>query len=286
MFRLSTRRLAVAAVLVLAAQTGFSQLEIPQASPRGKVEQKVGLMTVSVSYSRPGIKGRKIFGGLVPYGEEWRTGANDRTTITFSDSVKVEGHPVPPGTYALFTIPGEQEWTMIINKSPTGGIKRDPKDDLVSFTVKPEQMVSPVETFTINIADVTNNSANLKLAWENTVVNARMEFDVDSKVETGIKKLLDNPLAGPAMSYYQAASYYFAAKKDMKTALGWVNRSIEMNGKPFTFWRLKSQIQAELTDYKGAIESAQASLSRAKEAGNKEFVKFNEDAIAQWSAMK
>ena len=278
--------IAIAVIGVLTTQLAFSQLELPQASPRGKVEQKVGLMTVSVSYSRPGIKGRKIFGGLVPFGEEWRTGANDRTTLTFSDSVKLEGHEVSPGTYALFTIPGEDEWTMIINKSATGGIKRDPKDDLVSFKVKPMHSATPVETFTIDISDVTTNSANLELAWENTMVKFRMEFDVDGRVEAAIRKAMENPLAGAATLYSQSASYYFTSKKDMKTALEWVNKSIEINSKPFAVWRLKSQIQAELKDYKGAIASAQTSLSKAKEAGNKEFIKFNEDAIAEWSAKK
>ena len=278
--------IAIAVIGVLTTQLAFSQLELPQASPRGKVEQKVGLMTVSASYSRPGIKGRKIFGGLVPFGEEWRTGANDRTTLTFSDSVKLEGHEVPPGTYALFTIPGEDEWTMIINKSATGGIKRDPKDDLVSFKVKPVHTATPVETFTIDISDVATNAANLELAWENTVVKFRMEFDVDGRVEAAIHKAMENPLAGAATLYFQSASYYFTSKKDMKTALEWVNKSIEINSKPFTVWRLKSQIQAELKDYKGAIASAQTSLSKAKEAGNKEFIKFNEDAIAEWSGMK
>lgn len=278
--------IAIAVIGVLTTQLAFSQLELPQASPRGKVEQKVGLMTVSVSYSRPGIKGRKIFGGLVPFGEEWRTGANDRTTLTFSDSVKLEGHEVSPGTYTLFTIPGEDEWTMIINKSATGGIKRDPKDDLVSFKVKPMHSATPVETFTIDISDVTTNSANLELAWENTMVKFRMEFDVDGRVEAAIRKAMENPLAGAATLYSQSASYYFTSKKDMKTALEWVNKSIEINSKPFAVWRLKSQIQAELKDYKGAIASAQTSLSKAKEAGNKEFIKFNEDAIAEWSAKK
>ena len=278
--------IAIAVIGVLTTQLAFSQLELPQASPRGKVEQKVGLMTVSVSYSRPGIKGRKIFGGLVPFGEEWRTGANDRTTLTFSDSVKLEGHEVSPGTYALFTIPGEDEWTMIINKSATGGIKRDPKDDLVSFKVKPMHSATPVETFTIDISDVTTNSANLELAWENTMVKFRMEFDVDGRVEAAIRKAMENPLAGAATLYSQSASYYFTSKKDMKTALEWVNKSIEINSKPFAVWRLKSQIQAELKDYKGAIASAQTSLSKAKEAGNKEFIKFNEDGSAEWSGMK
>ena len=286
MSRSSVQWLAIAVMAVFVPRIGLSQIEFPQLSPKGKLEQKVGVMSVSVSYSRPGIKGRKIFGGLVPYGQEWRTGANDRTTLTFSDSVKLEGHTLPAGTYALFTIPGEQEWTIIINKGLAGGIKRDEKDDLVKFNVTPVHTSTPVETFTIDISDVAMSSANVELAWENTVVKFRMEFDVDGRVEAGIRKAMENPLAGAASMYFQSASYYFNAKKDMKTALDWVNKSIEINKNSFTFWRLKSQIQAELKDYKGAIASAETSLSKATEAGNKEYVKFNEDAIAEWSAKK
>jgi len=281
----STALICTLAAALIAPET-FGQLEIPQASPRGKIEQKVGIMTVSISYSRPGIKGRRIFGGLVPYGEEWRTGANDRTTITFSDSVSLEGHGLPAGTYALFTIPGEQEWTIIINKGLTGGIKRDEKEDLFTFKVKPSRTGATAETFTIDITDITMSTANVELSWENTVVKFGFAFDVDGKVEAAIRKAMENPLSGAATLYFQSASYYFAARKDMKSALEWVNKSLEINNKPFTVWRLKSQIQAELKDYKGAVASAETSLSKAREAGNKEFVKFNQDAIAEWSAVK
>ena len=263
-----------------------AQIETPAPSPRGEVEQKVGVMDVSVDYSRPGIKGRKIFGGLVPYGEVWRTGANASTTISFSDPVKLEGKEVPAGKYSLYTIPGEKEWTIIINKKTTGGAQRDEKEDLVTFTVKPESMAGTVETFTINIADIKTSSANVELVWENTRVKFRMEFDVDSKVMAAIKKATENPYNDVAAMFYQSASYYFSEKKDMKSALDWVSKSLELNKSPFWVWRLKSQIQAELKDYKGAIASAETSKARAMEAGNAQFVKFNEDAIAEWKKMK
>jgi hypothetical protein len=272
--------------LILVAGEAFSQLETPAASPRGKIEQRVGVMDVAVSYSRPGIKGRKIFGDLVPYGEVWRTGANDPTTISFSDAVKLEGREVPAGTYSLYTIPGENEWTIIINKKTKGEAQRDEKEDAAVFGVKPVKTTSPIETFTITIADVSINSANVELAWENTLVKFRMEFDVDSKVMAAIKKAMENPYSGVASTYYQSANYYFTTNKDMKLALEWVNKSLEMNPKPYWVWRLKSQIQAALKDYKGAIASAETSKSRAKEAGNDQFVKFNEEAIAEWSKMK
>ena len=134
----------IAATLLLFAGRAFCQLETPQPSPKGKVEQKVGVMDVSVSYSRPGIKGRKIFGDLVPYGQVWRTGANEPTTISFSDAVKLEGLDVPAGTYSLYTIPGEKEWTIIINKKTKGDAQRDEKEDAATFKVKPAQPPSAV----------------------------------------------------------------------------------------------------------------------------------------------
>lgn len=284
MFQAPVRWFAIAAMLFCIGGESFSQLETPQPSPKGKIEQRVGVMNVSVSYSRPGIKGRKIFGGLVPYGQEWRTGANDPTTITISDPAKFEGHEIPAGAYSLYTIPGEQEWTIIVNKKTSGG--REEKEDLASFKVKPVRVSGPIETFTINISDIGISSANLELAWENTVVKFHMEFDVDTKVMAAIKKSTENPYSGVAGMYYQSASYYFETKKDLNVALEWVNKSLEMNKNPYWVWRLKSQIQAALKDYKGAIASAEMSKERAKEAKNDQFVKINEDAIAEWKAMK
>ena len=275
-----------AATLLLFAGQAISQIETPRPSPKGKVEQKVGVMDVSITYSRPGIKGRKVFGGLVPYGQVWRTGANEPTTISFSDSVRLEGYDVPAGTYSLYTRPDKEEWRIIINKKTTGGAQRDVKEDLVTFTVKPAHTPSTIETFTINIADITTNTANVELAWENTVVKFRMEFDVDSKVMAAIKKSMENPYANVASMYSDAASYYFTREKDLNVALDWVNKSLELNKNPFFVWRLKSQIQAGLKDYKGAIASAEISKGKAKEAGNEQFVKFNEESIAEWSKLK
>lgn len=280
------RRFTVAAMAAIVLQTALGQVETPQPSPKGKTEQKVGVMDVSISYSRPGMRGRTIFGGLVPFNQEWRTGANAPTTMTFSDKVKIEGNELSAGTYALFTIPGEQEWTIIVNKNTSGGTPRDPKDDLASFKVKPARLTAPIETFTINIADVGTNSANIELAWELTSVKFKIEFDVDTKVMAGIKKAMENPYNSVANVYYQSASYYFTEGKDKKTALEWVSKSLELNDKPYWVWRLKSQIQAELKDYKGAIASAEVSKARAKEAGNEQFVKVNEEAIASWKGMK
>ncbi len=286
MIRSSVRWFVIALVLSLVVPDAKSQLETPQPSPKAKIEQKVGIMDVAVSYSRPGMKGRKIFGGLVPYGQVWRTGANDPTTISFSDAVKLEGHDVPAGKYSLYTIPGENEWTIVINKKTTGQPERIESEDQATFKVKPSRLPITVETFTINVSDITASTANLELAWENTAVKFRMEFDVDTKVMASIKEATANPYGEVANMYFQSASYYFSAGKDLKTALEWVNKSLELSDNAFWVWRLKSQIQAGLKDYSGAITSAEASKSRAQKAGNAQYVKFNDDSIAEWKTMK
>ena len=262
-----------------------SPLETPQLSPRGYVEQIVGVMNVSVSYSRTGMRGRKIFGGLVPFGQIWRAGANEPTTLTLSDRAKLEGYDIPAGSYSLYTIPGEQEWTIIINKKIAGFGQHDDKEDLFSFKVKPSRTSTPIETFTITFSDVSMNSANLELAWENTSVKFRVEFDVDSKVMPAIQKAMENPLADVAGTYHQSASYYFTAKKDMRVALDWVNKSLEINKNLYFVWRLKSQIQAELKDYKGAVTTAEIAGQKAKEAGNHPVAKLIEGTIAEWTKM-
>lgn len=259
-------------------------LETPQLSPKGYVEQIVGVMNVSVLYSRMGMKGRKIFGDLIPYGQVWRTGANEPTAISFSDPVKLDGHDVQAGTYALYTIPGEQEWTIIINKKTAGFARHDENEDLLRFKVKPTRTATLVETFTINVSDVAMNSAKIELAWENTVVKFGVEFDVDGKVMPAIRKAMENPLADVAGLYHQSASYYFMAKKDMKIALEWVTKSLEINKNPYFVWRLKAQIQESLKDFKGAIASAEIGMQKAKEAGNAQVAKLLEEAIAEWKA--
>jgi hypothetical protein len=286
MKRLIAIGLAALVTFLLVAGSAEAQLETPRPSPKGTVTQKVGVMDVSVTYSRPGIKGRKIFGGLVPYGEVWRTGANEATTISFSDEVALEGHKISAGEYTLYTIPGKDVWTIIINTKPSWGTQYDEKEDVLRFKVKPERSPSPIETFTINIANISTSTANIELAWENTVVKFKMEFDVDAKLMAQIKEAMANPYSDVAQMYYRSADYYFTTNKDLNQALEWVDKSLEINGDAFWVWRLKSRIQAELKDYKSAITTAEIGMAKAEKAGNKQYVKFNKDAIAEWGKLK
>lgn len=270
--------------LLAAFGTASAQIKTPAPSPTGKISQVVGLTKVDVEYSRPSAKNRKIFGDLVPFGELWRTGANASTKITFGDDVKVAGSDLKAGTYALYTIPGEKEWTIIFYKNITLWGAPEPKDfkeeDVALRVVVPViALKDPVETLTIDINNLRNNSADLEIRWENTRVVAPLVFDVDTKVMADINAQLDGPSAD---TYYSAARYYFEEKKDMKKALEWVNTSLSKGGDKFWILRLKANILAELGMYKDAIAVAERSTALAKTEGNADYPRMNDKSIAEW----
>lgn len=275
---------AAAMMISLMAQ---EQIKTPQPSPLATITQQIGVMEVKVEYSRPGVKDRKIFGDLVPFNELWRTGANATTKFTFSDDVMIEGILVPAGDYGLYTIPGEEEWTIIFNKNLGWGTNRyDEKDDAARFTVKPVKHSGNVETFTIGFSNIRDNWAYVDLSWENTIVQFKIEFDVDSKVMAQIERIMANPERNLANLYYNAADYYYKNDKDLKQALAWVDKAIQMRSDAFWMVRLKSLIQAKTGDYKNAIKTAEQSKALAQKAGNQQYVKMNEDAIAEWKSKK
>jgi hypothetical protein len=258
----------------------FAQINMPRPSPSSTVMQKVGLADVTISYSRPSAKGRKIFGELVPFDKMWRTGANEPTKISVTDTIKVEGTKLAPGDYALYTIPGTSEWTIILGTNPRTGAN-DYKDDqqAARFKVKSEKACAMVETFTIDFSNVTTTSAYIQFSWENTTVKFKIESDIDSRVMAEIKQKTDKIDTENSFTYFQAASYYYDNNKDLKQALEWVNLATAKNPMFFQV-HLKAKIQAKLGDCKGAIETANKSIELSKAAKNDEYVKMNEKLIA------
>ena len=262
-----------------------AQVETPSASPLATLSQKVGLTDVTIEYSRPSMRGRKIFGDLVPYGKIWRTGANMATKLTFADDVTIGGKALKAGTYALFTIPGENEWTVIFNtnyrQGGTGNYKES--EDVVRVTVKPEKMPVSVETFLIILEEVTNTSAVIGLLWENTYVPIALGVSIDDRVMASIQRSLTvNP-----NNYVAAANYYRESGKDLKQALAWIDEAIksyEASGmNAFWVYRQKSLIEADMKNYKAAIATAKIGAEKAKTANNDDYVKMNNDSIAEWS---
>ncbi len=263
-----------------------AQIQTPAASPAGKVEQKIGLTDCTIEYARPAMKGRKVFGELVPFGEIWRTGANAATKLTFSEDVMIGGKELKKGSYALLTKPGEKSWEVMLypHTSTNYGTYLESKDTPISFTVTPAKTSGdPVETFTMGFANLSNHGGDLYLAWENTQVVIPIKVNTDKAVEASIAKVMGGPSAN---DYYSAANYYFTEKKDLNKALEWINKSISMGNERYWVLRTKSLIQADLGDTKGAIETATKSLEMAKADDDGHYVRMNEASIAEWKKKK
>ena len=256
------------------------QIEMPQASPASSIAQKIGLTDVKVEYSRPSTKGRKIFGELVPFGSVWRTGANAATIITFSTDVMIEGNSVPEGSYALYSIPGKNEWTIILSKNTKlwGAVGYNQEDDLLRFKVKPGKTGQKYETMEINFVDMTDTGATIAMKWENTRVKFRIETEVDSIVMAEIKALvIDQEAENPGL-LYQAANYYFTNNKDMNQAFEWITKSVSQDPKYWTM-HLRAKIELAMGMKTEALESANKSKSMAQEAKNPDYVGLNDRLI-------
>lgn len=254
------------------------QLNIPSPSPPQNVTQEFGLSSIELSYSRPGVKSRKVFGDLVPYGKVWRTGANQATTLTFGDSVIIGGTQIPPGKYGLLTIPGSDEWTIIITKqldvTNPSAYKAD--QDVVRVQVRRQEFPFPVETFSILFSDITPTSCDLAIIWDKTLVALPIKTDIDSRIMAQI----NTAMAKDSFPYYTAAIYYLDNKKDLYKALEWFNKAVEQNPKAYYIFYQKARCQAKLGKNQDAIATAQQSIQLAKEAKNEDYVALNEKLIA------
>ena len=260
----------------LLAQT--PKVDFPAASPACTLKQHVGLTDIEIVYSRPGVKARPIFGGLVPYGQVWRTGANNATKITFSTPVKLNGAEIPAGTYALFTIPGETEWTIIINKAAAASIfNYNQTNDLVRVKATPVKLAEPVETFTIEINDIRDESATLNLLWEKTLVPVKIEIELTGKLVPQIEAVMS--AAEGRKPYYQAALFYYDHGQDLQKASKWIDAAIA-DRETYYIVHLKAKILAKLGDKEGAIAAAKHSTELAIKAKDTGYVKLNEDLIS------
>jgi len=261
-----------------------AQIKTPQPSTSQKIIQTVGLTEVTLEYSRPSKKGREIFGGLVPFGKTWRTGANANTKITFSDAVTIGGNELKPGTYAIFTKPNIESWEIYFyTDSNNWGTPKEWDSKKIAATVKAKVLTVPlnVETFTITFDDITNDSVNLGMIWENTLIAVPIKFNTDNIVSENIENVMNGPSAG---DYYSAAVYYLNSDNDITKAINWIDKAIEMSDKPaFWYYRQQSLIYSKNGDREGAIKAAETSLKLAKEAGNDDYVKMNNDSLREWN---
>ncbi len=260
-----------------------AQIVTPSLSPSAKIEQRIGLTDVVVEYSRPSKKGRVIFGGLVPYDQPWRLGANAATKITFSDDVNFGGVDVVKGSYALLAKPGTKTWTFMLYPHTVSNFSSYLESDVQPTMITTESILLPkevnVESMMFGFDNLTSSSATFYLLWENLFVPVTIKTNTDKTVEASIAKVMAGPSAG---DYYSASSYYLNNGKDLNQALVWVDKSIAMGNEKYWVLRVKSLIQAGLGDKKGAIATARRSLQLAQEDKNENYIKMNQDSIAEW----
>ena len=266
-------------IFAASAPAQTPKIDFPAPSPACTIKQRVGLTDIEIAYSRPSMKDRVIFGNVVPFGTVWRTGANNATKITFSTPVKLNDTEVAAGAYALYTIPGENEWTIILNKGVgKSGTQYDEKEDVVRFKTTPVSLRdTSIETFTIEFNHLRDESAVINLVWEKTVVPIKVELDVTSKLLPQIEAVM--AAEGGNKPYYQAAMFYYDHGQDLAKAKDWVEAAIKQR-EAYYIVHLKAKILAKLGDKEGAIAAANRSIELAKTAKDSAYVKLNDDLIS------
>ena len=248
-------------LLMLSAVAVLAQPTLPQASPTATLKQAVGLTDIEITYSRPSVKGRAIFGGLVPYNKVWRTGANKATQLSLSTAATIGGKEVPAGKYSIFTIPGRTQWTIIIHKETElwGTSEYKAENDLIRFTAKPRLVEQPLESFTIELGNFKDNGARCMLMWNKTVVG----FDIKVDVEAEAWKNIDEALADVGDNwriYVRSAGYAVDHNKRLDEAMEWTNKALEMEEHWWTLWT-QARVHAAQKDYKKAQKSLKKSIA-------------------------
>jgi hypothetical protein len=281
------KKIIFALAILIANFTLEAQVKTPQSSPKATVYQTVGLTEVTLEYSRPSAKGRTVFGDLVPFGKLWRTGANQNSMVTFSEDVVIKGNTLKKGKYAIFTTPKADMWEVIFyTDTENWGTPQnwDANKVALSTMVDPITLGNQVETFTIGVNNLTNDSATLDISWEKTMVSVKFEVPTKKAAMASIEKVLAGPTSN---DYFSAAQYFYQSEGDINKALEYVNKSISLvkagEDVPFWYLRLKSLIQAKTGDKNGAIATAKLSIAGAEKAKNADYVKMNNDSIKEWS---
>ncbi len=269
-------------VLIVAIATCYfasaQALKTPSASTAQTVKQEFGLGSIELTYARPNMKGRTIFGDLVPYGAVWRTGANSATTLTFSDDVMIGGTTVPAGKYGLLTIPGASEWTVIITKqldvtSPSAYKK---EMDIVRAVVPVQNLPFPIESFMIMFNNVRSNEVDLVIAWDQTIVSLPIKQEIDTKIMGQI----DNLMNKDNKPYFNAAMYYMDNGKDLTKASMWLDKAVEQTPSAYWVWYQKARCLSMLKKNTEAKAASLKSMELAKAAKNPDYVTLNEKLMA------
>ena len=265
----------------------FSQVETPELSPKCELNQTVGLTDFSLSYSRPSMRGRVIFGNIVPYNKMWRLGANKNTTIEVSQEIYFNSDTLSKGTYALFAIPGKESWELIFyNESNNWGTPDAWDEAKVALRLKSK--ISPlktaVQTLTISLENLNTDGANLCISWD----QVKLIYPFDLMTKKQVVKNIDKLMSGPSASdYYKSAKYYLNEGIDLEKALMWINKAVEIRGVS-AYWmtRVQAELYAANGKYREAISAARVSMKSAAKEGDSSYVSANEASIAKWIKMQ
>ena len=259
------------------AAIASAQVKVPAPSPTQTIKQDFGLSAIELIYSRPAMKGRKIFGDLVPWNKVWRTGANNATRLKFTDDVMIGGKALKAGEYALYTVPGDKEWEIIINKgSANWGTNYKQEDDVFRIKAMPMKLTETVENFTMQFANVKPNSTDLHIMWDKTAVAIPITTDIDKRIMAQI----DNAMNKDSRPYFQSAMYYMENGKDMNQSLQWFDKAIEQNPKGYWIYHQKANALAKMGRKAEAKSIAQKSMDMAREEKNDDYVRLNEKLMA------
>ncbi len=264
---------------------GLSQLVTPPLSPKCNIEQQVGLTNFTITYSRPSVRERKIFGDLIAYDKVWRLGANENTKISFDDNVYIQGKEILAGTYAMYAAPGKKAWTIYLYKEHNNwGLPSTWDDTKVAFKGEFElESLSHTEVFTMNFTGLKSDGGTLQIAWEGVLVSIPFSLKTKDKVLSQINKVMDGPSGN---DYYKASKFYLQEKMELKQALVWAEKACEMRPEAYWIVRNKALIEAELGDYKSAIKTAKVSMELAEKDGDDSYVIQNKNSISEWEKLQ
>lgn len=271
------KRIFTGTALVLLAITANAQvLKAPAPSSTQTIKQTFALSSIELSYSRPGVKNRKIFGALVPFNQVWRTGANGATTLTFGDTVSINGTRLAPGTYGLLSIPNEKSWTLIISKQTNvtspGAYKQD--QDIVRYEAPTAALPNAVETFTIQFANVKDGSCDLQIMWDKTMVSLPVTTNIEGSMLAQINQVMKD-----SRPYYAAAMYYMNNGQDLNQALEWMNKAIEQNPKDLRNSYQKANLLVKMGRLAEAKTVATKGLEAANANKNENYIKMFEEQL-------
>ena len=274
-------------ILFFTSFFNYSQINTPRTSPASELSQMVGLTEIEVQYSRPSKRGRVIFGGVVPFGKIWRTGADNCTKINFSTDVIIDGKTINSGIYSIFSIPNKESWDVIFySDTDLWGVPKNWDENKIVFQSKFDtskiEKNNIIESFTISFNSLSNNDVDMKISWDDTSVSLNIDVPTRKIVDKSVKDVMNG--SPTSSDYYAAAVYYRQENINLDIALKWINKAMEMFENP-RFYQLRQQslIMAANNQFSDAIKVAKKSLELSVKADNKDYIKMNNDSISEWA---